>query len=257
MTEIKKMLKKGKLLVGTMVSELRNPNIVYMLAQCGFDFIIIDCEHGAYSSESVSDIIAASRGAGIPVIVRIPEIRREAILKPLDSGAAGLLVPQVNTGAQAKEVIKHAKYLPMGNRGVGLRRAHSLYSKVNATDYLKKANEETFISLQAENPTAIKNLEEIVSVPGIDSIFVGPMDLSVSLGVPGQVTHPEEEKAIDRILKVCLNYHVIAGIMMFNLDSLKTWIRKGIRFVVYSSDISLLADMASASVKELKDVIDT
>jgi 2-keto-3-deoxy-L-rhamnonate aldolase RhmA len=254
MYEIKKKLKDGKLMIGTMVSELRNPNIVYMLGQCGFDFIIIDNEHGAYSPETVPDIIAASRGAGIPIIVRIPEIRRETILKPLDSGAAGLLVPQVNTTNQAKEIIEHAKYPPIGNRGVGLRRAHSLYHKVVAADYLKKANEGTFIAVQAENPTAIKNVEKIASIPGIDSIFIGPMDLSVSLGVPGQVTHPDEEKTINYVCKVCLHHNIVPGIMMFNIVALKNWIKKGMRFVVYSSDIALLADMAVEGLKELKQV---
>ena len=114
MASLRERLKKGDLVVGLMVSELRNPNFVHMLGQNGYDFFILDNEHGAYSPETVSDIIAAARGAGIAPIVRIPEIRRESILKPLDSGAAGLLVPLVNTAAQAREVIFHAKYPPLG-----------------------------------------------------------------------------------------------------------------------------------------------
>ena len=112
MTPIRHRLRSGELVLGTMISEVRNPNITYLLAQCGYEFVIIDNEHGAYSPETVSDIIAAARGADIAVIVRIPEIRRETILKPLDSGAAGLLVPQVDTAEEAAEVIRHAKYLP-------------------------------------------------------------------------------------------------------------------------------------------------
>ena len=117
-SSFKQRLRDGDLLVGTLISEIRNPNVMYMLAQSGFDFVIIDCEHGAYSPETVSDLIAAARGAGVPAIVRICEIRRETILKPLDSGAAGLLVPQVNTVEQAREVVFHAKYPAEGNRGV-------------------------------------------------------------------------------------------------------------------------------------------
>jgi 2-keto-3-deoxy-L-rhamnonate aldolase RhmA len=257
MYEIKQKLKQGELVIGTMVSELRNPNVVHMLAQCGFDFIILDTEHGAYSPEAVSDMIAAARGAAIPLVVRIPEIRRETILKPLDSGAAGLLVPQVNTVDQAQAVINHAKYPPFGNRGVGLRRAHSLYRKVVAADYLSQANADTFIAVQAETTTAIDNLEAIASVAGVDSIFVGPMDLSVSLGIPAQVTHPDEVAAIDRVIAVCQKRNIAPGIMMFDVPTLKAWINKGMRFVVYSSDISLLADIAVDGVKALKSATST
>lgn len=252
MINLKKTLKEGQLVLGIMVSELRNPNLAYMFAQCGFDFFILDNEHGAYSPESVSDMVAAARGAGIPVIVRIPEIRRETILKPLDSGAAGLLVPQVHTAVQAKEIMVHAKYPPAGNRGVALRRAHSLYRKVDTVAYLKQANEDTFIAVQAESPMAIENLEEIAAVAGVDSIFVGPMDLSVSLGIPGQFTHPREVEAIDRVIDVCSTHKIVPGIMMFDVNTLKPWVEKGMRFVAYGSDISLLADVAAKGVAELK-----
>lgn len=254
MDSLKKRLSNGQLLIGTMISELRNPNIVYMLAQNGFDFFILDNEHGAYSPETVSDIIAAGRGAGIPIVVRIPEIRRETILKPLDSGAAGLLIPQVNTPVQAQEVIYHAKYPPWGNRGAALRRAHSLYRRVVAEEYLKQANEDTFIAVQAETPQAIANLEEIAAVSGIDAIFVGPFDLSVSLGIPGDLNHPQEIEAIEKVIEICLRKRLFSGIHLFDLPTLKNWINKGMRFVTYSSDVALLADAARSGVHELKNL---
>jgi len=253
MYNLKKRLKKGNLLVGTMISELRNPNVAYMLSQCGYDFFIIDNEHGAYSPETLSDLIAAARGAGIAPIVRIPEIRRETILKPLDSGAAGLLVPQVNTAKQAEEIIFYAKYPPAGNRGVALRRAHSLYGRVKPAEYMKQANEETFIAVQAESPTAIENLDSIAAVAGVDAIFVGPFDLSVSLGIPGGVNHPREVEAIDRVIAVCRKRGTISGIHLFDLASLKKWVQKGMRFVTYSSDVALLADVAATGIGELKE----
>jgi 2-keto-3-deoxy-L-rhamnonate aldolase RhmA len=252
MFSLKKRLLKGDLVVGLMISELRNPNFVHMLALNGYDFFILDNEHGAYSPETVSDIIAAARGAEIVPIVRIPEIRRETILKPLDSGAAGLLVPLVNTAEQAREVIFHAKYPPMGNRGVALRRPHSLYRKVGAADYLREANEETLIAVQAETPQSIQNLEEITAVPGIDVVFVGPFDLSVSLGIPGEVNHPRETEAIDKILAVCLPKKIAVGIQLFDVPSIKTWVQKGMRLISYSSDSALLADAAAAGVAEIK-----
>jgi 2-dehydro-3-deoxyglucarate aldolase/4-hydroxy-2-oxoheptanedioate aldolase len=255
MYQIKKKLQNGELVLGTMISEVRNPNVVYMLAQCGFEFVVIDNEHGTYSFETISDIIAAARGAGISVIVRIPEITRANILKPLDAGAAGLLVPMVNNAKEAQEVIEHAKYPPMGNRGAALSRPHSLYAKVNATEYLHQTNENTFIAVQAETTTSIENIDEIVSVEGVDCVFIGPFDLSVSLGIPGQINHPDEVQAIEKVIEACKKYNKVAGTLMFDKEMLKTWIKKGIRFALYSSDMSMLSNAASAAVKELKNTV--
>ena len=252
MSELKTKLKNGGLVIGTMISEIRNPNLVYMLAQCGFDFFIIDNEHGAYSPETISNMIAAARGAGISVVVRIPEIRREAIMKPLDSGAAGLLVPMVNTADQAKEIMRYAKYPPMGERGVALSRAHSSYGRPNAAEYLDQANQTTFIAVQAESPQAIENLDSIASTPGVDAIFVGPADLSVGMGIPGQITHPKEVEAIETVLAICQKHAVVPGIHMSKRETLKDWIRHGMRFVTYSSDVDLLARAAQESLAHLR-----
>lgn len=252
MFDLKKRLRQGELVIGTMISEVRNPNIAYMLAQNGYDFMIIDNEHGAYNPESISDMIAGARGAGIASIVRIPEIRRETILKPLDSGACGLMVPQVNDVQQAKEVIFHAKYPPAGNRGAALRRAHSLYRKGSPAEYMKQANEDTIIAVQAETPESIQNLEGIASVPGIDIIFVGPFDLSISMGFPGEVNHPREVEAIERVVSICRRRGLTAGIHLFDVSTIRMWIEKGMRFVSYSSDVSFLADAAAAGITDLR-----
>ncbi len=253
MLNLKTKLKDGGLVIGTMISEIRNPNLAYMLVQCGFDFFIIDNEHGAYSPETISNMIAAARGAGISIVVRIPEIRREAIMKPLDSGATGLLVPMVNTADQAKEIMTYAKYPPMGNRGVALSRAHSSYGRPNAAEYLDQANQATFIAVQAESPQAIENLASIAAVPGVDAIFVGPADLSVSMGIPGQITHPREVEAIAKVVDVCQQHNVIPGIHMSKLETLKDWIRKGMRFVTFSSDVDLLARAAEENLVQLRE----
>ena len=252
MYKIKKKLQNGEIVLGTIISEVRNPNIAYMLAQCGFEFFIIDNEHGTYNYETISNMIAAARGAGISVIVRIPEIKRESILKPLDSGAAGLLVPMVNTAEEAEEVVRHAKYPPTGMRGAALRRPHNLYTKVNASEYLQQANDNTFIAVQAETTTSIENINEIASTEGVDCIFVGPFDLSISLGIPGQINHELEIAAIEKIASACKKHNKIAGILMFDQELLAQWINKDFKFAVYSSDISMLADYASSAVKELK-----
>jgi len=257
MYSIKKRLQNGELVLGTIISEVRNPNIAYILAQSGFEFFIIDNEHGTYNQETIANMIAAARGAGISVIVRIPEISRQNILKPLDAGATGLLVPMVNNALEAEEIIRHAKYPSMGNRGAALRRPHNMYAKVNTSEYLKQANENTFIAVQAETAEALENIEEIAAVDGVDCIFVGPFDLSISLGIPGQVNHPIEVEAIENIAAVCKKYNKIGGILMFDQELLTKWIKHGFRFTVYSSDINLLADAAAGAVSQLKDSLNS
>lgn len=253
MTPLKQRLQRGELIVGTIISEVRNPNVAYLLAQSGFDYFIIDNEHGTYTDESVSNMIAAARGAGIEVIVRIPEISRATILKPLDAGATGLLVPQVDTVEQAEEVVRHAKYPPLGKRGVAVRRPHSLYARVaDTTAYLQQANRDTFIAVQAETRLAIENAEAIAAVEGVDCVFAGPYDLSVDLGFPGQLDHPEETACIDHMLAACKKQNRAGGILLFDAAHLKQWVKKGMRFVVSSSDVSLLADAALASVTDIK-----
>jgi len=254
MYSIKKRLQNGELVLGTIISEVRNPNIAYILAQSGFEFFIIDNEHGSYNQETIANMIAAARGAGISVIVRIPEISRQNILKPLDAGATGLLVPMVNNAAEAEEIIRHAKYPTLGNRGAALRRPHNMYAKVNASEYVKQANENTFIAVQSETTQALENIEQIAAVDGIDCIFVGPFDLSISLGIPGQLNHPMEVEAIEKIAAVCKKHNKIGGILMFDQELLTKWIKHGFRFTVYSSDINLLADAAAGAVSQLKSL---
>ena len=212
----------------------------------------MDNEHGTYSYEDIAYIIAAARGADIAVIVRIPEIGRETILKPLDSGADGLLVPQVNTADQAAEVVKFSKYPPEGDRGLGLRRPHSHYERVNAAEYVKKANDEILIIVQIESVQAVENAEDISAVDGVDGVIVGPFDLSVSLGIPGDINNPKEVTAIERVFDSCKKNNKSTGILMFDQKLLQSWIEKGVRFAAYSSDITMLADSEAASVAELR-----
>jgi 2-dehydro-3-deoxyglucarate aldolase/4-hydroxy-2-oxoheptanedioate aldolase len=252
MTSLRQRLRQGELVLGTFVSEVRNPNITHLMAQCGFDFFVLDNEHGAYSPEAVSDVIAAARGANIDVVVRIPEIRRETILKPLDLGAAGLLVPQVNVPEEAAEVVRHAKYPPQGQRGAALRRPHNRYARSDAATYLQQANEETLIVVQAESVEAIDNIDAIAAVEGVDAVFCGPFDLSVSLGIPGQTNHPREVEAIDKMIAACKKHNKASGILAFDTTEMATWIVKGMRFACYSSDVNMLADAAFHAVKELK-----
>ncbi len=250
--ELKDALREGRTVVGTMISEVWSPTIAQMLATAGFDFFVIDMEHGSLNMESVAGIILGSHAAGIAAIVRVSWHDRPSILRPLEAGAAGVLAPQIERRDQAEQVVRFAKYRPMGERGVAIRRAHSRYQLRQPDEYTHEANESTAVVVQIETAAALDRLQEIVSVPGIDAIFVGPSDLSHSLGHPGRFEHPTVVDAVERIVTACQRAGVAPGIHLSEPELLQRWIRRGMRFVTYSSDVGFLVDGAAAGLARVR-----
>lgn len=235
-----------------MISEIRNPVIAQMLATAGMDFFIVDGEHGTASYETIGSISAVARGAGIACFARIPEIRRETVLKPLDAGVTGIVAPQVETEAQVRELVYHAKYPPVGRRGTALGRAHNLYRTEDAAAYLTRANEQSVLVIQAESPAAVNQLGSLLDLGGIDVVFVGPFDLSVALGIPGRVGDPALQNAVRQVVAACASRGVAAGIYVTDLDQARFWIDEGMRFIVYSGDVHMIVDSAAKAVQALR-----
>ena len=187
MANLKETLRNGGKVTGTMVTTFMEPDVITMLQVCGLDYCIIDCEHGSINYKDAADLIGRGRAIGFPVLVRIPEVRREVVLKYMDAGAYGLLLPNCDTVEQAKLLVELSKYAPLGDRGVSLLRPHAGYQPVaDAPAYMKQTNEETILMVQVESPVSVNNLDEILQVEGIDCAFVGPNDLSQSMGIMGQ-----------------------------------------------------------------------
>ncbi len=254
--KVKKALKEGKLVIGTMVSEIRSPGIAQMLATAGFDFMIIDSEHSSFSIQTVADLILATKAADITCIVRVPNKKGHHFLsRPLDAGAQGLLVPQVETKEEVIEIIKATKYYPLGQRGMALRRAHSDFVKSDASEITKSANEETLIITQIESKKAIDNLDSLLSVEGVDAALIGPNDLSQTLGIPGQTNHPTEIEYISKMVKICKKHNVAPGIHLGSVEALKKWIDEGMKLIVVSNDISMIVDTGARLVRELREFL--
>jgi 4-hydroxy-2-oxoheptanedioate aldolase len=251
--KMKKALLEGKVVFGPMVSELRNPGIAILFAQAGFDFFFIDMEHSCFSFETVSDMILAARAANIPAIVR-PSTRtsHEYLSRPLDIGAAGLLVPQIQSADDVKKIVEWCRYQPLGERGMALARQHTFFEGGKAGETMRRLNEEVLIALQIEHRDALEKLPEILSVPGIDAAFVGPADLSASLGKPGQAGDPEVERSIRRVIQVCKEKGIIPGIHTDSIEKAKYWIDQGMRMIGFSTDIKLILDICKGSVKQLR-----
>lgn len=249
---MKKALKEGKVVLGPMVSEIRTPGIAVLFAQAGFDFFFIDMEHSCFTTETASDMIMAARAAGIPAIVR-PSTRKspEYLSRPLDTGASGLLVPQIQTRQDVENVVKWCRYQPMGERGIALSRQHTFFQSGKTVETMGQLNEEILIALQIEHRDAIERLSELLSVPGIDVAYVGPADLSASLGKPGRVNDPIVDKAIHRVIEVSGDKGIIPGIHTSSLENAQYWINEGMKMVGFCTDIKLILEICKNSVKQL------
>ncbi|MGY0353571.1 HpcH/HpaI aldolase family protein [Enterococcus avium] len=246
-------LKNREVVLGTMLSELPSANLPRLFQVAGFDYFIIDCEHGSFDFSQVANLIGIANGYGIPAIVRIPMIEREFITKVLDAGADGLLVPMVNTKEEAEKVIEISKYSPLGKRGVSTTRAHSNYSPPPLKEYLKLANERTSIFVQLETQEAVKNVEDIASVEGITAIMIGPNDMATDLGVPGETGHPKMFEAIEKVIAAANKAGLPSGIIESHQDYLKKCRSLGMTVFSCGSELGMLLSAAKQNVKNFAD----
>jgi 4-hydroxy-2-oxoheptanedioate aldolase len=209
---LKQKLADGKPVFGVMLT-FPAPPVVEMLGYMGFDWILLDNEHGSITVDSAEDVIRAAELTGIAPIVRPVANRPEMIAPFLDRGAWGVQVPHVNTRKEAEAAVAACKYFPDGERGSFSRGRPAEYGMSGPThEYFAKANENTLVCLMLEEVVAIDNISEIVRVKGVDVLFIGSGDLSQSMGYPGQQAHPEVLKVMERGVKVIRDAGVAAGV---------------------------------------------
>ncbi len=257
-TDLKARLKRSERVLGTMVTVFDSPEIAKMLKVCGFDFFIVDCEHGPFNYGSVANILAMARECGISALVRVPESRREVVLKFMEMGAAGLLLPNTDTPEQARALVEYAKYRPLGKRGVSMLRAHAGFEKVeSATRYMQDSNADTLLMAQIESSLAIENVEAILDVDGIDAAFMGPNDLTQSMGIYGQFSHPDYLAAVDHVIAVARKAGKFSGTHLMTTAALKPWIDKGMTINLCGSEVDILMKAARQVVAEVSGTVPT
>jgi 2-dehydro-3-deoxyglucarate aldolase len=240
-------LKNHELLLGTIVS-LASPEVAEVLSAAGFDWLFLDAEHNPLDALEIQRILI---GAGsTPCLVRLARGDEVSIKKALDVGAAGIIAPLINSAEQAAEVVRHARYAPLGTRGVGAGRAHGYGLKFQ--EYVSRANEESVVVVQAEHIDAVNNIEAIVQVPGIDGVLIGPYDLSASLGYIGEVTHPDVVSAIDRVTQACRAVNMPLGIFGMTAEAVRLYIERGYTLLAVSIDTVLLGTAARQMLAHLK-----
>jgi len=219
-----------------------SPYSARLLARLGLDWLLIDAEHAPLDAGTLTQMVAAIAEADGPApLVRIPQASLENVKQALDAGAYGVLAPMINSAEEARQVVRWSKFPPLGERSFGSAYA-GLSMDLSMSEYLRSANSEILCMIQIESQTALENLDSIFGVVGVDLAFVGPVDLSISLGLDplAENPHPRFQEAIERILRTGRAYHKPLGIYCSNGKAAADRIRQGFQFVNLTSDISSL-----------------
>ena len=247
---LKEKLQQGEAVIGTFV-EIGHPDVTEWLSRLGFDWLLLDSEHAPADFETLQRMMQAMNGTSCIPIVRPQWNELVVIKRVLDLGAYGVLIPWVNSKEEAENAVKFCKYPPEGIRGFGPRRAGMF-----DPDYYKTANEELLVAVQIETEEALKNLDEILSVPGIDACYIGPWDLSVSLGfgVPPTWDNPRYLAAFDRVLEAAKRHEKPAG-MFATIDNIEWALGKGFKFNTVDCDDHLLIRAAKMALEKARSAV--
>ncbi len=232
--------------------ELPTPASIEIIAAAGWDFVIIDCEHAPITAQMLPDFIRASDAAGIPAIVRVPENNAAAIQQALDAGAAGVQIPQISSVASARAAVSAARFHPGGQRGFNPFVRAARYSAEPIAEFLQRSNEGVTVVLQIESAEGVRAVDAILEVPGIDVLFIGPYDLSQSLGIPGQTSDPRVFDAGQAIVTKAAARGVRAGVFTNTEEEARRWRKAGIQYLCYSVDTAVLLNALRAAQLRLR-----
>lgn len=242
-------LRGGELLLGTMVT-LRDAAVAEVLAEIGFDWLFIDGEHGPLETGDLLSVLRAVQPR-TACVIRVPAVEEAAIKRVLDLGADGVIVPMVNTAEQAASVVRWSRYAPQGGRGVGLARAHGYGLRFR--EYVASANDRVAVIVQAEHEQAVRNIEAIVQVEGVDAVQLGPYDLAASMGKMGQVDDPAVVAAIEHVLRTCQQARIPVGWFAVTAAAAQPYIDRGCTLITAGVDVLLLADAAKRTLQTLRE----
>jgi 2-keto-3-deoxy-L-rhamnonate aldolase RhmA len=233
-----KKLKEGKITFGTAVN-LNCLEIVKIAAGIGFDWIWIDWQHGLWTEESLVDGLSIMMDTDTIPIVRVRGVQATEINRVLDLGAKGVIVPMVNTREDAELVVRSARYTPQGRRSAGGPRLPQMGDNMDSMDYITHANDQIMVIAQIETVEAMQNLQDIVSVPGIDVLMIGPMDLLLDVQANGG-DEAERDRLVDNLLAVCKKTGIAAGYVCPSTESAKPYFEKGFQFLPVGVDFRIL-----------------
>jgi 4-hydroxy-2-oxoheptanedioate aldolase len=228
--------------------------VVEIIGGAGFDFVIPDEEHGAIGPERMEEMIRAADTLDVPSLVRIADNRPVTIASALDRGAHGVVVPHVSSAQAAEQVVDAAKFAPVGERGLNPSVRAGDYFRVPIEEFCERSNDAVVLVLQVEGREGLENVEPIAAVPGFDVIFVGPFDLSQSLGVLGQIHHPTVIDAVRQSVEVAGRHGKVVGTFVGSAEDANFWAQHGVSVLFYQADTVLFSSACDATYAELKQL---
>ena len=246
---------KHKLAAGTSVigtwSSLSSANVINVLGTTGLDFVIIDMEHGSMSFETVENMVRAAEATGISPIVRVWDDHEQTLLRALETGARSVMVPHVSSPENAERIAKCCKYFPQGNRGLSpYTRIHG-FTHEGIAESLASENEETLVGILVEGRRGLDRLAEIVTVPGIDLIYLGLLDICQSVGLPGQVNHPAVIAEVTRCRELIQSHGIAAGSMATSAEYVRMLRTLDYHFIAYLNDAAAMKCHFTSFLAEL------
>ena len=247
----KQLLQEGKAVLGCGLGQFRSPEIPQLYAAAGLDWTFIDTEHGCFDLETVQDLVRTSLLTTLTPIVRVGDLQYSLVARALDMGAEGIIFPRVESPELLARAISWTKFPRQGVRGFGLGSPQVGYKNHTFQEIIDHLNENVLVVLQIETQTALTRCDELLSTPGVDIVMVGPADLSISLGVPGQFDHPKMIEAICAVIEFCRRHNIHPGIQCRTVAMAKGWKQRGMRFIGCGSDISFLWEKVRDTVEQL------
>jgi len=244
------LFSQGRPVIGTFL-HIPASEIVEIVGLCGYDAIVIDTEHTSFGIETAERLILAARAADICPIVRVSTKSPDWVRKALDAGAAGIIFPNIASEEDARLAVSLSKYAPVGERGACPNVRAADFGK-RGLSYYAEANSETAVILLIEHIKGYEEFDKILDVPGIDAIYLGPYDLSVSMELAGQVNHPDVLRVLDDMMVRAHKKGLLCGNYCLDIEKTKEWLRKGMDFMLYNTDVSVLMQKYGADLEELR-----
>jgi 2-dehydro-3-deoxyglucarate aldolase/4-hydroxy-2-oxoheptanedioate aldolase len=249
---VKRALAEGRVQYGTNFGQIRSQEVLRTLALAGFHWAFIDTEHGGFDLETIQDLCRIAPSVNFTPIVRVGDLQYSLVARALDCGAMGIIFPRVESPELLEKAVGWTKFPPVGVRGFGLTGFHFDFAPMSLPQMIEWSNANIMVVLQIETKRALEAREELLSVPGIDAVMIGPADLSISMGVPGEFQHPIMVEAMEAIRDTCSQKGIAPGTQTRTLALAKFWRERGMRFLGCSSDVGMLYERA----KELIGALD-
>ena len=245
-------ISEGRIPLGHMIMEFGTRGIAKILESADLDFVLFDMEHSGFGMERVFDLIAWSKACSFAPMVRVPQGQYHFLARVMDAGALGVMVGNVQTPEEAREIVSAVKYAPAGRRGVGLGTAHNDYVVPDPAEYYAASNSSTVVICQIESGLGVSNAEAIAAVAGVDCLWVGHYDLSTSLGIPGQFTSEQFQTALKTVVAAARRHGKLLGIQPGTAEQAANWRAVGFNVISWGSDIGVYRSALAAAIQKLR-----